>query len=394
MGIQLQIAKLQRQQLILEKQHAEEVFKASEGKRFRSREESKTMGDEQKTPCYGDLNEELQMIQQQNLAPNVNKLPTTIGQVPSFIQSKVGIQLQIAELQRQQLILDKLHADEVFKAKESALEAQKNLALTMLDANPSSTFLIETNNKVLNNVAEFSAINVFANASAPPAIEVDPVVSPSETAATAATEDIKATDLGLSQLSSLEGVKIQHVSAPNARETYEVFGPNRSRIYVVNISFGFFADKKKRTVLGEILNNKLKEVATFRTNENNAMELVVGNKIVCVVKRQPTMFKPVLTVSDELGKILLKIKGLRSWMNLGTNSPFFYVETSSKDCIGCIIKDLSRTCKSSDASIESQYSAIDFPCDLDVNSKLAVIASSFLIVSANLAADRKSVDCV
>ncbi|CAH2989570.1 unnamed protein product [Chilo suppressalis] len=352
------------------------------------------MGDEQKTPCYGDLNEELQMIQQQNLAPNVNKLSTTIGQVPSFIQSKVGIQLQIAELQRQQLILDKLHADEVFKAKESALEAQKNLALTMLDANPSSTFLIETNNKVLNNVAEFSAINVFANASAPPAIEVDPVVSPSETAATAATEDIKATDLGLSQLSSLEGVKIQHVSAPNARETYEVFGPNGSRIYRVNISFGFFADKKKRTVLGEILNNKLKEVATFRTNENNAMELVVGNKIVCVVKRQPTMFKPVLTVSDELGKILLKIKGLRSWINLGTNSPFFYVETSSKDCIGCIIKDLSRTCKSSDASIESQYSAIDFPCDLDVNSKLAVIASSFLIVSANLAADRKSVDCV
>ncbi|RVE54501.1 hypothetical protein evm_000986 [Chilo suppressalis] len=335
-------------------------------------------------PCYEDLNEELQMTQQRSLASNDN-IPSSInGQVLSFIESKIEIELQIADLRWQQLMLDRQHAEEVFKAKEIALDAEIRLAVTKLNASPpSSTLCFENNRKMFYNAAEERANNLFENASAPPANESAPVSS-TMSMQNMALQPLVSSDpdfSGISQLSSLNKVTIHPVTAPSLNETYKILDPDGSEIYRVEVCVGH---DLKRALQGKIINKELKEVATFHTTESRTMELLVGNKKVFVVKRQPALFKLVLTISTTHGKVIMKIKG----QGYGSNKSIYTVETATKENIGCIIKNLNTNSQPSNGSFDYLNSVINFHRDLKVVLKAAIVACSFLIVSTEHAAIR------
>ncbi|CAG9796819.1 unnamed protein product [Diatraea saccharalis] len=297
---------------------------------------------------------------------------------PSLMRSKMDIELQIAGLRRHQLLMDKKIVEEVFRAKENALEAETKLALTMLEAYPTPGSPLTDSVGVNTN-----AINVFSNASAPPAtsFEQDPVkfnTSAQNEISSPSRSDSAIGTPGLSALSSLDRVKVRLVSSPGLNETYEVLGSDESVIFHVKISLKHPKGDKNLSFEGEILDKHHEEVVKFHLNENRELVVTARNEKVCSIKRQPTLIKPVLTVNDNDNKVLFKVKG----QGLRSNIPIFPITNLEKVPIGGINKALPLTAQPSNF-VDAQLSSIDFPRDLDVKSKAAIIACNFIIVSTD-----------
>ncbi|CAG4950726.1 unnamed protein product [Parnassius apollo] len=196
------------------------------------------------------------------------------------------------------------------------------------------------------------------------------------------TEEIP---LGIKMLTGLTKVMIRQKVTTSDNNKYVVLAPDASVV--------FYA-KENSGILDRVLGGKSRafEINIFDTEENEVirlrrpftmgldvkMDVSVCGKAVSVVRKEVTFCKPIININDASDKPAFRVKGPM----IPTNVCDFELFTTSKQRIGVISKKWSGTAR--EAQTSSDNYVIEFPVDLDVCFKAAVIGTCLLIVCIHL----------
>ncbi|CAG9796822.1 unnamed protein product [Diatraea saccharalis] len=104
------------------------------------------------------------------------------------------------------------------------------------------------------------------------------------------------------------------------------------------------------------------------------MEVTVCNQLASVVRQEVTFMKPVLNINDPQDRLVLRVKGPA----VRTGECDFEIFTPSKKRVG-VIRKLWGGCAREVLTSKDNF-RINFPTDLDVRYKAALIGTCFLIV--------------
>ncbi|CAK1601539.1 unnamed protein product [Parnassius mnemosyne] len=191
------------------------------------------------------------------------------------------------------------------------------------------------------------------------------------------TEEIP---LGIKLLTGLNKVLIRQKVTAFPNNKYVVLAPDSSVVFYAKEDSGILdrvLGGTSRAFEINVFDTEKKEVIRLRRpftmGLDVKMDVAVCGKAVSVVRKEVTFCKPIININDSSDKPAFRVKG----PVFTTSECDFELFTKSKQRIGVIRKKWSGMAR--EALTNADNYVIEFPADLDVRFKAAVIGTCFLI---------------
>ncbi|KAL0851640.1 hypothetical protein ABMA28_007412 [Loxostege sticticalis] len=181
---------------------------------------------------------------------------------------------------------------------------------------------------------------------------------------------------GLTKLLTLGRVLVRQKTTVFSGNKYVVTDPNGEVMFYAKETGGMMLlDAKSRPFHINIYDAQDNEVITLRrpyTFGPDKMQVCIGGQLVSVVRQEVTFMKPVLNINDASDRPVLRVKGPA----MMTQQCDFVVYGTNKAQVGVIRRVWSGW---RNAFTDTDSFHIEFPADLDVRFKAAIIGTCFLV---------------
>ncbi|RVE54502.1 hypothetical protein evm_000987 [Chilo suppressalis] len=189
--------------------------------------------------------------------------------------------------------------------------------------------------------------------------------------------NVSEVPLGINRLVLLDGVCVRQKCTFLSGNQYMVVDPNGEPLFRAKESGGatllMGKDRSFDITMTDMQDNKVITLRRPYTFGPDKMEVTVGKQLASVVRQQMTFLKPVLNINDPRDQLVLRVKGPA----VTAGECDFEILSPNKQRVGVIRKLWGGTTR--ELLTNKDSFKIQFPADLDVRYKAALIGTCLLI---------------